>query len=107
MGASDTTAIKRRCLRAVLAVIAAPFVSYQVTAAWQVFKPLPDGLGMTGLWRPASSVRFHGDSTWLDGTGEQHTERRIFDAALAMIGRAEILVVADFFLINDFAGQAG
>ncbi len=104
MGKPDKTRTRRRWPRAVFAALA---LVYLATATWHVFKPLPDGLNFNGPWRPVSSLRFYADSTWLDSGGEQHVERQIFDAALAMIERAEALVVADFFLVNDFAGQAG
>ncbi len=98
---------RRRWPRAVLAAIAALALVYLATATWQVLKPLPEGLDMAGPWRPAPSVCFYADSTWLDPQGMQHTEQQIFDAAFAMIGRAERLIVGDFFLVNDFAGQGG
>lgn len=82
-------------------------VVYIATAFWHIFKPMPEGLDYAGPWRPAQSVRFHADSTWLDPEGRQHSERQIFDAAFAMIERAERLVVTDFFLVNRFAGQSG
>ncbi|WP_376695388.1 phospholipase D-like domain-containing protein [Wenzhouxiangella sp. EGI_FJ10305] len=80
---------------------------YLATAAWHLLKPLPEGLNLAGPWRPATTIRFHADSTWLDAEGRQHNEREIFDAAFAMIERAESLLVTDFFLVNQFAGQAG
>ncbi|RFF32280.1 phospholipase D-like domain-containing protein [Wenzhouxiangella sediminis] len=80
---------------------------YLATFIWHQVKPLPDGLDFAGPWRPANTVRFHADSTWLDSGGEQHTEQAIFEAAFAMLERAERLAVSDFFLVNRFAGQAG
>jgi phosphatidylserine/phosphatidylglycerophosphate/cardiolipin synthase-like enzyme len=80
---------------------------YVATFIWHQVKPLPDGLDFTGPWRPANAVRFHADSTWLAPDGEQHTEQAIFQAAFAMLERAERLAVSDFFLVNRFAGQAG
>jgi phosphatidylserine/phosphatidylglycerophosphate/cardiolipin synthase-like enzyme len=80
---------------------------YLATAAWHLFKPLPEGTNIAAPWRPATTVRFLADSTWLDAEGNQHNEREIFDAAFAMIERAETLLVSDFFLVNQFAGQGG
>ncbi len=80
---------------------------YLTTFVWHQIKPLPEGLDSAGAWQPANMVRFHADSTWLDPEGEQHTEQAIFEAAFAMLERAERLAVSDFFLVNRFAGQAG
>lgn len=82
-------------------------LTYLGTFVWHQVKPLPEGLNLAGPWRPAATVRFHADSTWLDAEGRQHNEREIFDAAFDMIERAESLVVSDFFLVNSFAGKAG
>jgi phosphatidylserine/phosphatidylglycerophosphate/cardiolipin synthase-like enzyme len=80
---------------------------YLASFAFGLLRPLPAGLDFEGPWRPVSHVRFLADSTWLDPDGNQHNEREIFDAAFAMIDRAERLIVTDFFLVNRFAGQAG
>ncbi|NBB93491.1 MAG: phospholipase [Gammaproteobacteria bacterium] len=101
------TKTRRRWSRIARVLILVLGALYGATAFWHVFKPLPDGLDLAGPWRPASNVRFHADSTWLDPQGGQHNERQIFDAAFAMIERAESLVVTDFFLVNRFAGRAG
>ncbi len=78
---------------------------YLLTGAYHVYKPLPDGLDVAGPYHQADHVTFLADSTWLDDDGRQHTEREIFDQALDMIGAARSLVVADFFLLNRFAGE--
>ncbi|RFF28037.1 MULTISPECIES: phospholipase D-like domain-containing protein [unclassified Wenzhouxiangella] len=93
--------------RTLTLAIAALVLGYLATAVWHLHKPLPKGVNMAAPWRPATSVRFHADSTWLDAEGQQHNEREIFDAAFAMIERAETLVISDFFLLNQFAGRAG
>jgi phosphatidylserine/phosphatidylglycerophosphate/cardiolipin synthase-like enzyme len=79
---------------------------YLLTAVHHVYKPLPEGLSAAGPYRPVDRIAFLADATWLDGAGRQHTELEIFDRALRMIGEAESLVVADFFLVNQFAGAA-
>lgn len=79
---------------------------YAGTAAWQVTKPLPAGLDQATPWRPAADVAFLADTTWLDASGRQHTERQIFDEVFRLIRQAERLVVLDMFLLNDFAGDA-
>lgn len=80
---------------------------YLLTGAYHVYKPLPDGVDVAAPYRQADRVAFLADSTWLDDAGRQHTEQEIFDQALEMIGAAQALVVADFFLLNRFAGAAG
>jgi len=103
---SDHQRTKQRATRWLLRGAAALAVLYVATLIWHQVKPLPDGVSVAGPWRAAETVRFHADSTWLDANGEQHTEQAIFSTAFAMIGRAERLAVADFFLVNAFAGQA-
>lgn len=92
---------RRRLRLALLALLAV----YLISLLFGLLRPLPAGINHTGPWRPASEVSFLADSTWLDADGHQHTERQIFDAAFAMIERAELLIVSDFFLVNQFAGQ--
>jgi hypothetical protein len=79
---------------------------YLLTAIHHVSKPLPEGLSAAGPYRPVEQAEFLADATWLDGAGRQHTELEIFDRALEMISDARSLVVADFFLLNQFAGAA-
>lgn len=93
-----------RWLRRGFAVLA---LTYLGVFIFGLVRPLPEGIDFAGPWRPAATIRFHADSTWLDAEGRQHNEREIFDAAFAMIERAETLVVGDFFLVNRFAGRAG
>lgn len=71
---------------------------------WQAYKPLPEGVGMAMPWRPAQTVSFLVDRTYVDTHGVRHSEQQIFDRAFAMIGQARRLVVLDMFLFNDFAG---
>jgi len=94
----------RRWLAGGLLLAAAVYV---LNAGWHANKPLPAGLDQAMPYRAVSSVEFLSDSTWLDGQGRRHTERQIFAAALDMVDRAEGLVLADFFLVNQFAGKAG
>lgn len=79
-------------------------MAYVLTGVYHVYKPLPDGLDVATPYRAAQDVEFLVDSTWRDTRGEQHTQHEIFDAALEMIAQAQSLVVADFFLVNQFAG---
>lgn len=82
-------------------------VVYLATGAYHLYKPLPDGLDVVTPYRSATEVEFLVDSTWMDKEGNRHSEHEIFDAAFEMIGRAESLIVADFFLVNRFAGEVG
>lgn len=74
------------------------------SAAWQAFKPLPDGVGTAYPWRAVPEVDFLADRTFVDDRGARHSEQQIFDAAFAMIAQAQRLIVLDMFLFNDFAG---
>ncbi|TVQ36379.1 MAG: phospholipase [Wenzhouxiangella sp.] len=74
-------------------------------AAWHAFKPAPPELDMAGPTRSIQSVRFVADETWVDPAGVRRLDHRIFDEKLALIDQAERLIVADFFLFNDFAGN--
>ncbi len=77
---------------------------YIATAAYHQLKPLPPGVDVAGPYRPVTSIEFLADATWLDSEGEQHTDQVIFDTAFSMIERAQSTAVANFFLVNDFAG---
>ncbi|MFY0990468.1 phospholipase D-like domain-containing protein [Halomonas sp. C05BenzN] len=81
-------------------------VAWIAMGTWQRFKPLPEGIGEAWPERPAESVRFLADETWIDGSGERQARREIFDELLALVGQARRLVVLDMFLFNDFAGNA-
>lgn len=72
------------------------------SALWQAFKPLPDGVSMTGPWRSAVNSAFIADRTYVDDSGERHSEQAIFDTAFSMIAGARRLIVLDMFLFNDF-----
>lgn len=77
------------------------------SASWQMYKPLPDGLGVSGTWRSAQGATFLADRTFVDSTDARHSEQAIFDAARAMIAGAQRLIVLDMFLFNDFGGASG
>ena len=82
------------------------FGLYLLTGAFHLHKPLPDGLDTVTPYRQVEQVKFLADTTWLDPRGRQHTEHEIFDAAVELLGEAQSLIVADFFLLNRFAGDA-
>lgn len=88
------------------AVVLGLLLTYLPIGAYHATKPLPDGLDVAAPYRAAEAVEFLADSTWIDSQGKQHTKQEIFDTAQEMIARAHSLVVADFFLVNQFAGNA-
>jgi len=81
------------------------FGLYLLTGGYHLHKPLPDGLDTVTPYRQVEQVEFLADTTWLDPRGRQHTEHEIFDAAVELLGEAQSLIVADFFLLNRFAGD--
>ncbi len=80
-----------------------------VTAAYNVFKPMPPG---TRIASPRfdlaeADVRFLHDVTVGDGPAQRRIEQQIFDAVFAVIDNARVFIVLDFFLINDDRGALG
>ena len=92
--------------RAVRLAALAVLLVWLAMAVFHRYKPLPEGLSATMPERPAVGLRFLADLAWVDDQGERVVEQAIFDRILALIGRAERLVVLDMFLFNDFAGDA-
>ncbi|WP_082920037.1 phospholipase D-like domain-containing protein [Halomonas caseinilytica] len=86
--------------------LAIALVLWGAMAAWQRYKPLPEGIGKAYPERPVTGARLLVDETWYDASGRRHLDQAIFDEALAMIAQARRLVVMDMFLFNDFAGSA-
>ncbi|MDT8409659.1 MAG: phospholipase D family protein [Wenzhouxiangellaceae bacterium] len=75
------------------------------TGWYHSYKPLPEGISVAAPMRAAESVRFMADFSYVDRSGKRQVDQRIFDRMLDLIDRAERLVVMDFFLFNDFAGD--
>ncbi|MCG7598769.1 phospholipase D family protein [Halomonas sp. McH1-25] len=94
---------QRRWLRPWLLLLV---TAYLGMAAYQAFKPLPEGLSVASPLLPASDVAFLSDVTYLDAEGNRQTEQAIFDEMLSLIDQAKRLVVLDMFLFNDFAGES-
>lgn len=86
-------------------VLSALVVLWLGTAAWQLWKPLPDGLNFAGPVHEPAAVEFLADLTWVDDNGQRRIDQRIFDRKLELIGQAQRLVVVDMFLFNEFAGD--
>ena len=79
-----------------------------VVALYGAYKPLPDGLDVTGTMHeiPAASIHFFSDKTFIDAQGVRRSEQQIFDELLRMIDGAEQYVLLDFFFYSDFLGTA-
>ncbi|MCC5865454.1 MAG: phospholipase [Wenzhouxiangella sp.] len=88
-----------------VALLALLLVAWMSMAVWHWLKPVPVGLDLTGPAHAVGSVEFIADETWVDGDGMRQLDHRIFDVKLALIAQAERLILADFFLFNDFAGN--
>ena len=71
---------------------------------WNGTAPMEPGLAFSGPVREALNVRFHSDTSWLDGTGQRHLEQSIFDEILRLIEASRQLVLIDMFLFNDWQG---
>ncbi|MDT8896234.1 phospholipase D-like domain-containing protein [Halomonas sp. I1] len=87
-------------------VLAIAMALWGSMAAWQRYKPLPEGIGLAHPERRVVEARLLVDETWYDDSGQRHLDQAIFDEVLAMIGQARRLIVMDMFLFNDFAGEA-
>ncbi|MET0814015.1 MAG: phospholipase D family protein [Pseudoxanthomonas sp.] len=90
----------RRGRRLLLALVAC----YLVSAVWQVYKPLPTGIGQEFAAAPAGEVALLTDITYVDAAGVRHSEQQVFDEVTRLIGQARRAVVVDMFLFNDFTG---
>ncbi len=67
---------------------------------------MPPGLSCQGQPAPAPAARLLLDVTYLDADGQRHSEQEIFDEAMALIRGARRLILADFFLYNEFQGSS-
>ena len=69
---------------------------------------LPPGSHLRTPWYEVSpgEVELLFDLTFLDSSGSRFVEQQIFDAVFELIEQAEHYLVLDFFLYNDFAGDA-
>ncbi len=91
----------RRWLTRILLVA---LLAYLGMATYQVFKPLPEGIGQPYPVRSSNDVTLFTDITYLDAAGTHHSDQQVFDEVLRLIGQAKRLVVLDMFLFNDFTG---
>lgn len=79
---------------------------YSGMATYHSLRPLPESLNVATPLRVPGEVRLLVDYTWRDENNERQIKHEIFDRALELIEGAERLIVLDFFLFNDFAGDA-
>ena len=91
---------RRACKRLLLALLAA----YLLSAAWQVCKPLPAGIGRSFAVAAAADTDLLTDITYVDAAGVRHSDQQVFDEVLRLIGQAQRAVLVDMFLFNDFTG---
>ncbi|MGE9290542.1 MAG: phospholipase D-like domain-containing protein [Puniceicoccales bacterium] len=77
-----------------------------VVGFYHIRKPLPEGLDYRGGSRILNpeDIRFFADVTASTETGDRWVQQEIFEAMFEQIREADAFIVADFFLINEFAG---
>ncbi|HEU5135504.1 MAG TPA: phospholipase D-like domain-containing protein [Steroidobacteraceae bacterium] len=79
---------------------------WALTALWNLYKPLPDGVSVRGsiVETPLNQLQFLTDVTGADVFGAPVVRQQIFDSVLGLIGQARDYLILDFFLFN---GQRG
>lgn len=93
---------KRRYIAVVALIL---FITYLISAIYQIYKPLPKGLTYKSEKIP-SHVEFLGDIRYSDSNGQLYAEQQIFDAMLTLIEQAQTTIVLDMFLFNAETGQS-
>ncbi|MGW8266548.1 MAG: phospholipase D-like domain-containing protein [Longimicrobiales bacterium] len=76
---------------------------WMVVLGYNLAKPLPEGVSVSGPLRDAAGMEFLYDLTFRSG-GRESVEQRIFDRILSMIDAADEFVVLDMFLFNGLHG---
>ena len=81
---------------------------WALTALWNLFKPLPDGVSVRGtiVETPLNQLQFLNDVTSADVFGAPVVRQQIFDSVIGLIGQAREYLVLDFFLFNGHRGAA-
>ncbi len=71
-------------------------------------KPLPSGLSFRGTAHPVSSehIEFFSDRTYVDDSGNRHSDQHIFNEVFRMIDGAQSYILIDMFFFSDFLGTA-
>ena len=83
-------------------------ILWALTALWNLFKPLPDGVSVRGtiVETPLNQLQFLNDVTSADVFGAPVVRQQIFDSVIGLIGQAREYLVLDFFLFNGHRGAA-
>src|SRR3954467_4362284 len=81
-------------------------LAWAAVGAWNLFKPLPDGMRVRGeiVDTPLADVHFLADVTTADAFGAPVVRQQIFDAMFKLVGEARQYLVLDFFLFNSQRG---
>ncbi|MBP9757954.1 MAG: phospholipase [Candidatus Pacebacteria bacterium] len=89
-------------------IFAAVFLAFIIVGLYQRYKPLPEGLRVSGDPHVVADadVVFLADKTYMDERGVRTSEQQIFDAVISAIDKAERYVLIDMFLFNDLLGTA-
>lgn len=74
-----------------------------VVLTYNLAKPLPEGVSVSGPLREASGMEFLSDLTFRS-EGRESVDQRIFDRILSMIDASDEFVVLDMFLFNRIHG---
>lgn len=92
--------------RMLAALILLWFCAYIISAIYQVYKPLPEGISVATPLRQTDQVRFLADYTYTDDKAERYQQQQVFDEALKMIADAKRLILIDMFLFNDYGAES-
>lgn len=76
---------------------------FAVVFLWNIYKPLPEGLSMSGAEHRVKDedVLFLSDETYLEN-GERKSTQEIFDYVIHMVRNAKSFILVDMFLWNSF-----
>lgn len=80
-----------------------------LTFIWHQVKPMPEGTVASCQYHPMrdDQIRFVHDLTYKDKSGRSVNEQKIFDHIFSMIDQAQNFIMMDFFLLNQYKGEAG
>lgn len=97
--------IRRQWRRVVTAALVLLWIGVGV---WHTAKPMPPGTAVDSgdIAVPSGSMEFLHDLTYRNAAGGTVREQEIFDAVFAIVDQARSVLVLDFFLFNDQAGNS-
>ena len=92
--------LKKKILFILIAIIIA-------VGIYGAYKPLPEGLNIEGQIHsvPSDDIYFYSDKTYVDSSGNRHSDQTIIDEVLNMIDSANQYILIDMFLFNSFLGS--